>query len=301
MPPAPPERSGAADPVIAVDVGGTTIKAATMTVDGAQNLLTAPTPRGATRVVTAVADLVAQQSRLQAVSSVGVVVPGIVNEEHGLGVRADNLGWRDAPLHEMLREALPHPVALGHDVRAGALAEHAALQQPVESLAFLPIGTGIAMGLIIDGRPLAAAGYAGEIGHADVGHSLRCVCGLTGCLEAIASAASIAARYSELSGRPADGAIAVARALDTDPVARKIWHDAVEALAAAVAWTASTVAPEAVVVGGGLAASGEVLMAPLRRAVRARLSVQRAPELVPSHYGPYSALHGAAVLARAQH
>ena len=286
------------DPVIAVDVGGTTIKAATMAGDGAENLLTAPTPRGAESVVAEVAALVAKQARGREVSGVGVVVPGIVDEERGLGVRADNLEWRDAPLLDMLRKALPHPVALGHDVRAGTLAEHDALDGPVESMAFIPVGTGIAMGLIIDGKPLASAGFAGEIGHADVGHDLTCVCGLTGCLEAIASAAAIAARYSALSGTEAAGAVSVAQRLDVDPVAQQVWGDAVEALATAVAWTASTVAPEVVVVGGGLAESGEALMDPLRRAVGTRLSVQRAPRLVTSRYGPYSALHGAAVLAR---
>ena len=288
------------DPVVAVDVGGTTIKAAIMEPTTPPQVVTRPTPHGAEAVVSEVAGLVEELTRDAHVLGAGVVVPGIVDEKHGLGVRAANLGWEDAPLRRMLTDRLDVPVQLGHDVRAGALAEYTALRAPTESMAFIAIGTGIAMGLILGGRPWSAAGYAGEIGHADIGHSELCGCGKHGCYEAISSARAIAARYTALSGHDAEGAITVVQRLAADPVAQKVWAEAVEATAEAIEWVASTVAPEVIVIGGGLSEAGDDLMAPLRTAVESRLNVQRVPQLLRSQYGPLSALYGAALLARGQ-
>lgn len=290
-----PAQSGA---VIAVDVGGTSIKAALVTGRDTDNFITVPTPKGAPAVVAAIKSLVDSLKQAKPISGIGVVVPGIVDEDLGLGVRADNLGWYDAPLRSMLQNALSHRVALGHDVRAGAAAEYEALRPSAGNVAFIPIGTGIAMGLIIDGMPLSSAGYAGEIGHAKVGHKLTCICGLTGCLEAIASASAIAARYSAITGGRPTSAAVVANRVAEDPIARTVWSDAVDALAEAIAWVASTTAPQTVILGGGLSQAGDILMDPLRRALSSRLSVQRVPRLVRAYYGPYSALHGAAILSR---
>jgi glucokinase len=132
-----------------------------------------------------------------------VAVPGIVDEAAGLAVFSQNLGWRDAPLRDMIAERTGLPTAFGHDVRTGALAEArlGAGRGCGDSL-FLTIGTGISAALLLDGRPYSAHGYAGEIGHVDVGRSEPCACGATGCLEAIASAAAIARRHSRGCVRP---------------------------------------------------------------------------------------------------
>ncbi|MFB9568188.1 ROK family protein, partial [Saccharopolyspora hordei] len=118
---------------IAVDVGGTETKAALVAVGerGAepQRRLRRPTPRGADGaetaelVVTAVAELVAELRADAAADAVGVVVPGAVDEVRGVGVWSANLGWRDAPLRDLRAERVDLPVTLGHDVRAGGLAE----------------------------------------------------------------------------------------------------------------------------------------------------------------------------------
>jgi glucokinase len=166
-------------------------------------------------------------------------------------------------------------------------------------VAFVPIGTGIAAALVLDGRPYAGGGWAGEIGHIDVGSGLPCPCGATGCLETIASAAAIARRYTERSSRAVGGALDVAGRLGSgDPDARVVWDEAVDALAFVLAVTAAVAAPELIVIGGGLSGAGDVLLAPLRREVAARVTPpQRQPQLVRATLGDQAGLLGAALLA----
>ncbi|CAL9548528.1 Glucokinase [Actinosynnema sp. ALI-1.44] len=287
--------------VVGVDVGGTATKA--VLVDGDRVLAHAstPTPRPGRNVVGEVVDVVSGLvGELDPAGSadVGVVVPGIVDEARGVAVWSENLGWRDVPFAALLTDRLGRPAAFGHDVRAGGLAESAAGGgRGARDSLFLPIGTGVAAALVLGGRVHDAGGYAGEIGHVDVGHDEPCACGRRGCLEAIASASAIARRYAARTGRAAE-AVDVARLVDAgDADARRVWDDAVDALARALAWTASVLAPEVVVVGGGLSAAGALLLRPLDEALRARLTFQRRPRLVAAELGGLAGCRGAALLA----
>src|SRR6202000_2783711 len=121
--------------------------------------------------------------------------------------------------------------------------------------------------LFLDARPYTSL-WAGEIGHIDVGSGLPCPCGARGCLETVASAAAIARRYTERSGQPVGGALDGARRLalaDWDGTA--VWDEAVDALALVLAMTAAVVAPELIVIGGGLSGAGDLLVKPLRQRV----------------------------------
>jgi glucokinase len=255
------------------------------------------------RIVATVSEIVGEfrNTSTDGVGAVGLVVPGIVDEERGIGVRSENLGWRNVPFRDLVAERTRLPVAFGHDVvRAGGLAEYRlGAARNARTALFLPIGTGIAAALIVDGRIHAGGGYAGEIGHVDVGHGEPCACGSVGCLEAIASAAAIARRYTRAAGTPVPGALEVAdRLRASDPVARRVWDEAVETVALALSWAASVLAPEIVVVGGGLAESGDLLLGPLREALKRRLTFQRVPRLVPAALGDDAGWLGAALLAR---
>ena len=164
----------------------------------------------------------------------------------------------------------------------------------------LAIGTGIASSLILDGRPYSGGGYAGEFGHSladPLGEP--CACGAIGCLETIASAGAIARRYRQASGNAATGAKDVLAAAGTgDPIARRVWNDAVEALAQALARVVANLAPEAIVIGGGLAQSGPALFDPLRDRLDALLSFHRRPALVRAELGDDAGLLGTALAAR---
>jgi glucokinase len=293
--------------VAALDVGGTTIKGAVVDRDGTVLVRRRrPTPTrdvGSDRVLTAilgaVEELTAAAPGGGGVRAVGLAVTGIVDERRGMAVHSENVGWRDVPVRSLVERATGLPVGFGHDVRAGTLAEwRLGAGRGLEDLVFVPIGTGVSAGIIVQGRPLTGDGHAGEIGHVNVGHGEPCACGGRGCVEAVASAAAIARRYTALSGRPVSGASDVAERLAAgDPAARRVWADATEALALALAWTSVVLAPQAIVLGGGLARAGGVLFEPVRQALDHHLGMVRRPRLLPATLRDEAGFLGAALLA----
>jgi glucokinase len=292
------------DCVIALDVGGTSIKAAL--VDDAFRVLASqrvPTRRedGPDAVVERILDTAADQQEAAAqqgfvVRAAGVVVPGIVDDN--IAVFSANLGWRDVPLRELVHKRLGVPVAFEHDVRAGGLAEgQLGAARGASDYLVLPIGTGIAGAIVLGGRPYSGHGYGGEIGHLIIDpDGPVCGCGARGCLEAIASAAAIERDYKRRTGRAAEGLVSdlvVAR----DPDARAVWQRAVNALARALQAYTTLLAPQLVVIGGGLAGAGDVLMDPLAAALDALLTFQPRPRLVRAELGDQASALGAALLA----
>lgn len=307
-PDASPAPLGPGEVVLAFDVGGTDTKSALVDADGrVLGLRRTPTPldgeRTAEAVVGRVGELAAELRDAHPdlrPAAAGLLVPGIVDVERGLGVFASNLGWRDAPIRDLAEGALGLPVAFHHDVTAASWAEHRlGAARAYDDVVVLVIGTGIAGSLILDGRPHLGGGYAGEIGHSPVADEPQCPCGAWGCLEAVASAGAITRRYLERTGVSVPGAREVlARAEAGDADAGVVWEAALGGLAFAVAQLAATIAPEAIVIGGGLSRAGDALFAPLTSRVNARLSFHRRPLLVPAQLGGDAGLLGAALIAR---
>jgi glucokinase len=303
-----PATIGAGAAVLAFDVGGTDIKSALFDAEGHRRALRrTPTPSGARRTPPAIADELARLADLirrehpdAAPAAAGVLVPGIVDAERGVGVYASNMGWRDAPIADLARDALGLPVAFQHDVTAASWAEHRlGAARGARDAVVLVIGTGIAGSLILGGRMHTAGGYAGEIGHSPVADGPRCGCGALGCLEAVASASAIARRYAERTGEPLVPAEAVVRrAGEGDAVAAAVWDEALDALTLALAQLTAVVAPETIVIGGGLSRAGDALFVPLRARLDARLSFHRRPAVVPAELGGDAGVMGAALLAR---
>ncbi|WP_369142710.1 ROK family protein [Streptomyces sp. R44] len=293
--------------MLALDVGGTVMKGAVLDpVMRPVASLRRPTPRseGPDAVVDAIAGTLLDLGRLAAerelrVEHAGVVVPGIVDEGLQRAVWSANIGWRDLPLAAALATRTGLPVALGHDVRAGGAAECAlGAARGARNVLFVAVGTGIAAALSVDGRPVRAGGFAGEIGHVRVRGGTACPCGGVGCLETVASARAVASAYTARSGRPAGGAADVAARLRAgDPVARAVWDEAVEGLAEALAVVTSLVAPELVVLGGGLAEAGGLLLDPVRDSLDAQLTFQRRPVLVRAGLGDHAGCLGAGLTA----
>lgn len=293
---------GQAASAVGLDVGGTWIKAGTV-AQGSQlrSIRRVPTPQDPSgrAVAAAIASLVTGLRAPATGTAIGVAVPGLVDEVNGVVVEASNLGWHQVPLRALIEEATECAVVIGHDVRAATAAEltHGA-GRGLTDMVFLAVGTGVAAGLVIEGRIRSASGLAGEIGHLDTGHGLPCPCGATGCLEVIGSAAAIARRYSELTGRQVHGAADVARrATHGDETASRVWHDAVDALAQGISALAAVLGPSPTIIGGGLACAGAQLMDPLRAAVRSRLNPVRVPRLSTATFGDLAGVVGAAELS----
>ncbi|WP_374991203.1 ROK family protein [Streptomyces sp. LHD-70] len=234
-------------------------------------------------------------------AAAGVAVPGIVDAERGIAVYAANLGWRDLPLRDLLTERIGVPVALGHDVRTGGLAEgRVGAGQGADRFLFLPLGTGIAGAIGIDGRiEPGAHGYAGEIGHIVVrpGGPL-CGCGQRGCLERLASAGAVSRAWAEASGDPDADAADCAKAVESgDEKALAVWQDAIDALADGLVTAITLLDPRTLIIGGGLAEAGETLFTPLRAAVEQRVTFQKLPAVVPAALGDTAGCLGAGLLA----
>jgi glucokinase len=293
--------------VVGIDLGGTSIKAALL--DSALNSVHAvrvPTRRtGGVVDVEQLGELVqmlterAEELR-GAIRGLGVAVPGIVDGDLGVVRFTANLGWHDLPLRERLAEHTKLPLRIGHDVRTGGLAEFTVgAAVGVRNAMFMPVGTGIAAAFMVDGNELTAGGFAGEIGHAIVDpHGTVCGCGARGCLETLGSAAAIARRYAELSGTPVGGAHEVAERMRAgDAVAQRVWDDAIAALATALTMAVVLLAPEVIVIGGGLAESGADLFEPLRAELATRLTFHRRPEIVAAALGDNAGCTGAGLLA----
>jgi glucokinase len=288
--------------VLAVDVGGTSVKAEITDADG--NVLAAarcPTPRGAA-AITAAADL--GRGLIDAtggVSRAGIVLPGIVDPVRRIAVYSANIGWSGLAFGEELEQAWDVPVLADHDVTCAGRAEWlVGAGQGCANLAFVAIGTGISAALIADSRVLGGNGRTqpGEIGHL----VLRpggppCGCGNRGCLEAIASASAIGREYAAATGTQARSALDVLAAIGADERARRVWDDAVRALADGLAMLVTVLGPERIVLGGGLAQAGQALFEPLAKELTARVRVQPVPELVPARFGERAGLAGAALLA----
>lgn len=299
---------GSGAPVLAFDVGGTDIKSALFDAEGsALGLRRTPTPVAdgdrtevlIERLGVLAAELCAEHPGVSP-QAVGLVVPGIVDADAGIGVFASNLGWHDAPIRDLASARLGLPLAFDHDVRAASWAEHRlGGARDYANSVVLVIGTGIAGALLVGGVPYTAGGYAGEIGHSPIADGPVCACGARGCLEAVASAGAIARRYREATGIAPDGAKdVIARAAAGDEVAAGIWDSALDALTMSLAQLTAVVAPEAVVIGGGLSRAGGALFDELRSRLAARLSFHRIPQLVPAELSGNAGLIGAALRAR---
>lgn len=302
--------------VAALDIGGT--KTAAALVDAGGRLLARtrrPTPAAADGATIASAvtgvlrDLAeAHPAGWARASAVGIGSAGPVDASVGTVSPVNIPGWRDYPLVAAVRDATGGlPVVLVGDGVAMAAAEHWQGAARGRSAALcMVVSTGVGGGLVLDGRPYPGpTGNSGHIGHISVDlDGDPCPCGGRGCVERIASGPNIARRALTAGWTPgpdgddtAAGVAAAARA--GDPVALASFDRAAKALAAGIAATATLVEIEAAVIGGGVAAAGELLFAPVRQHLKAYAALSYAADVavVPAHLGTDAGLIGAAAAA----
>jgi len=290
------------DAVVALDVGGTAMKGVVLdTTTHAREARRWETRReqGPEAVVAQVLGAVDELCALAPdARAVGLVVPGVVDEGTGVAVYSENIEWRDVPFRRLVAERTGLPVGFGHDVRAGGLAERAlGAAAGCDDVLFVPIGTGISGAMFVDGR-LVQHPYAGEIGHVHAGFDEPCACGAVGCLEAVASGAAISRRYAARAGDAVPAEEVLRRAGHEDAAAVAVWDDALDALARVLTTYVSILAPQRIVVGGGVSRAGERLLGPLRARLRDLLVWQQEPEVVPAVLADEAGSLGAGLLAR---
>lgn len=289
--------------VLAVDLGGSSMKGAVVTEHGE----TVATERRATPADGIVDALIELLLELEAtalrfgytVIATAVVTPGIVDESTGIVRYASNLDWRDVPLLDLLGVRFEFPIVVGHDVRAAGLAERLlGAAHGSDEFVLVPIGTGVAAALVTRGDTVTgASGAAGEFGHIPVvpGGEL-CACGQHGCLEVYASGAGLARRYAARGGMARSSREIVAR-LGADAIADEVWADAIRVLAQGLAIVTLLLDPEVIVIGGGFAQAGDALLGPVKAALADGLVWRDAPEVLLSTVGTDAGRIGAAILA----
>ncbi|MFF8919448.1 ROK family protein [Streptomyces sp. NPDC015032] len=302
------------DLVAALDVGGTKIAAAL--VDGSGALLIRaqrPTParESAETVMGAVAEVLGELSGSPLwgrATAVGIGSAGPVDASAGTVSPVNVPAWRDFPLVERVgKVAGGLPVELVGDGVAMTAAEHwLGAARGYDNALCMVVSTGVGGGLVLGGKlHPGPTGNAGHIGHVSVDlDGDPCPCGSRGCVERIASGPNIARRALETGWRPgpdgdASAAAVAAAARAGDEVAIASFERAAQALAAGIAATATLVEIDIAVIGGGVAGAGEVLFAPLRRALRgyATLSFVQQLTVAPAVMGTDAGLVGAAAAA----
>jgi glucokinase-like ROK family protein len=223
---------------------------------------------------------------LPMVAAIGVGVPGPIDSEAGMVIAPPIMpGWDRFPIRDTLEKLWGRPVSVNNDAELGALGEWAyGAGRGARDLAYIKVGTGIGAGLLIGGRIYrGSTGSAGEIGHLTMDNDgPLCTCGNYGCLEAFSGGHAIAKRARESIKQDLStqmnryaseelSAKSVASAAQRgDLVAQQILEDAGEHLGVAIAGLVNIFNPDVIVVGGGVAKTGDLFLEPVRKAVAQR-------------------------------
>jgi glucokinase len=276
---------------LAVDLGGTNLRAALVDRDGVilhEERTATRADAGPDAVIARVADTVARVVAATGAPEevgIGVAAPGPLNPRTGVVYFCPNLpGWRDTPLRAQLAQLTSRDVQIGNDANAAALGEYYfGSRKSVANLIYVGLGTGVGGGVISDGALIdGALGMGGELGHTTVSiDGPRCHCGGAGCIEAYCSAWALTAEAELLIGsRRGHGILAAAgdqpvgprvigqAARSGDADALRLLQRAGTALGAGLANFVNIFNPEAIVIGGGLAELDELLLEPTRAALR---------------------------------
>lgn len=310
---------------IGCDLGGTNLRAAVVDVESGQVLHHKIIPtlarEGHDAVMRRMAELFLELirssgSQKEDIGGVGIGVPGVLDLDMGETLFLPNLAgtWPHVPLRDTITDLTGLPTALLNDVRSITNGEWCfGAGRGVDTLAVFAIGTGIGGGLVINGRlHLGIGGTAAELGHIVIDfNGPRCGCGNYGCVEAYASGPAITAMglkavtqglttkiadmcASDLN-RISPELIALA-ALEGDEIAKDIYERAGFYLGIAAGLVCVAVGPRRIIIAGGVSQAGGLLLDPIRRTLRERVTVMPVEqvEVVPSQLGNYAGVIGVA-------
>ena len=233
---------------------------------------------------TALNTLIVNNDAVDKIAGIGVGAPN-ANYYTGCIEMAPNLPWKDRiPMAELLREAFGVPVAITNDANAAAIGEMTyGVARGMKDFIMITLGTGVGSGIVVNGQLVYGHdGFAGELGHVVVkpNNGRMCGCGRTGCLEAYCSATGVArtareflelrtepSRLREIPVEEITSKDVYDAAMLGDKLAKEIFDYTGEIMGRAFCNFVCFSSPEAIVLFGGLARSGELLMKPIRKAM----------------------------------
>ncbi len=309
---------------IGVDIGGTNIKIALVDFEGKivySN--TIPThaelgyEAGINNIKQAIKELIAQTNiDSKTLEAIGFGLPGQIDYKEGIVKNLPNIpGWVNIPLAKIIEDEFSIPTRLDNDVRCAALAElNFGAGKNCENLICITVGTGIGSGIILNGKIVrGCANAAGEIGHIkmSLNDGPLCGCGDYGCFEAYASGPAIvalakeyikggkSAKYKEMAN---DGIITpyiVAQAaLQGDSVSIQIFKQIGKIIGVGLSSVVNLLNPQKIIIGGGVADAGEILLDPIRKTILDRaMPIQASSvEIVPAQLANTAGVIGASLL-----
>jgi glucokinase len=295
----------AAQQVIGVDVGGTKILAGVLDRGGhVDRAGERSTPVASQDELLATLDEAVEELRNDEVAALGFGLPSTIDQAAGRAVSSVHIPLADLDFRERMSERFGLPVAIDNDGNAAAIAEwRVGAGRGSQNMVMLTLGTGIGGGLILNGRPYRGATGAGaELGHIVLeyggppcGHG----CDGHGHFEALASGSAANAEAARLLGEGAVGHDLVARAREGDTTALVAMDEIGRRLGAGIASLINVFEPELVVLGGGFATAGDLLLGPAREviAVEALRPGRSIVRIVPAELGTRAGLVGAGMIA----
>lgn len=309
---------------IGIDIGGTNIKIALVDFEG-KIVYSNTTPTraemgyeaGITNIKQAIHDLLDEtKTDKNHIEAIGFGLPGQIDYKEGIVKNLPNIpGWVNVPLAKIIEEEFSIPTRLDNDVRCAALGElNFGAGRNCENLICITIGTGIGSGIVLNGKLVrGAANAAGEIGHIkmSINDGPLCGCGDYGCFEAYASGPSIvtmakeyisggkSAKYKEMAP---DGIITpylVAQAaLQGDSVSIQIFKQMGKIIGVGLASVVNLLNPEKIIIGGGVADAGDILLNPIKETIldRAMPIQAQSVQVVPAQLANTAGVIGASLL-----
>lgn len=311
---------------IGIDIGGTNVKIAIVDSKGKIAFSESASTRAEMgyeftirNIINLIKDsLTKSEVSIKQVGSIGVGCPGQIDSVNGIVRALPNIpGWINVPLAKILKDEFSLPVKIDNDVRVATLGEYKfGAGKGYDNLICITVGTGIGSGIIIDGRLVRGAGLAaGEIGHVIVQehNGEICGCGGNGCVEAVASGPAIvkqaelylmtgkSTKFKEIAaGSPITPEIVAEAALQGDSVALRIFEKTGYWIGIALSSVINFLNPEVIIVGGGVAQAGDLLLDPIRETInkRAMKFAASTVKIIPAQLGNSAGVVGASLLAQ---
>lgn len=310
---------------LAVDLGGTNIKAGLVDKDG--NIISrAQRPTGAHRgyeeIVKDIALCAIEAAETKGVSmdeieSVGIGSPGTIDNKKGIIVYANNINFRNVPLRSEMQKYINKPIYMGNDANCAALGEYVMLKQDMECFVFVTLGTGVGGGVIINGKLFAGFNGAGtELGHTTLFMGGKeCTCGKKGCWECYAATTAVIEMTKEAVAANPDsylaslcdgdvskvgGKTAFTAMENGDELGTKIVNQWIEYVAEGITNMVNIFQPEVLSIGGAISKEGDRILKPVIKYVeenRYSRDVEQT-KIQIAKYGNDAGLIGAAFLGK---
>lgn len=307
---------------IGVDIGGTNIAAAIVSGEG-RILYKKSNPTNADKgpqesinvIISTIRELMTNLELASRVKGIGIGVPGVCDIRNGIVEFAPNLFWNDVKIVEIVEKEFSLPTYIDNDANAAALGEAwCGAGRGKKNIVCITLGTGVGSGVILNGDIFHGANNgAGELGHITViGDGPKCNCGNTGCLEALVAAPAIlkAGKKAVKEGKKTTLSEIKFDKLTTkdvfdgakkgDEVSLEIVMNVANNLGLALANVVNILNPEQIIIGGGVAAAGDILFNPLKEVIKKRAlkGLCNGLEIVEAQLGNDAGIVGAAALVK---